>query len=267
MSASNQDAPDDLVLALIASGLESGSEHPPAEQLLAYAEGQLSDEANERILNHLSSCSECALTVADLATFPDIEADGENLRSAAQEAEDWTAVVERTSSAARRRAESTSTLAASPTSGDVGRLSGWLVAALLAMTLLGLSIGGLLRQQEHGQQATVNIHFQELSPVGTHTRRSGDYTRVTVPPEMTSYLLFLPVASLKPFDFYELIVLDASGEQRLRSRELKRTAEGGFTVQWPRSALPEGRYRIEVLGLEGSTRDPLATFQIQLEVP
>lgn len=53
--------------------MKSDIEHPAAEELVAYALGELAQEEESRLRRHLEGCQECRDMAHDLAAFPDLE--------------------------------------------------------------------------------------------------------------------------------------------------------------------------------------------------
>ncbi|MCP4658085.1 MAG: hypothetical protein GY856_21965 [bacterium] len=73
-----------------------GQDHPTPEQLLAYHAGELYEEVHEHVRTHVAWCQDCARTVLDLASWPNVElCDPDLERTLDEEAADWQAIRQR----------------------------------------------------------------------------------------------------------------------------------------------------------------------------
>ncbi|MCP4659318.1 MAG: zf-HC2 domain-containing protein [bacterium] len=63
----------------------AAQDHPPADELVDYAGGELAPEPAQRLHGHLERCRECRELVGDLTAYPDLEPPGDAYRVDEQE--------------------------------------------------------------------------------------------------------------------------------------------------------------------------------------
>lgn len=253
--------------ALAAS--ERGDFHPSAEELLSYQAGELERERADRVLRHLAVCAECARTVLDVETFPEIEpVDESRALSTADVAGRWTRFEERLR---RESPPATAPL------DFLRRVASWLgipwhslsfaraTAAVLLLATAGLSWTLLSERRPAGEALgpRLNPVLTELAPADASGRR-GEAELLRLPPESAGVVLSLALVDPRSYPAYEIEIVAEDGATAWRSSDLHRGREGNFTVWIERDYLPAGSYRIEVRGLDGDRREPLATYRLTL---
>lgn len=247
--------------------------HPLPEDLLAYQERQLSLKESEEIREHLALCDQCSDLVLDLAHFPEIEPAG----SASKVSED--AGFARRWEAIRTRLKDEGALSAAPR-GKRGKslrrvffplppVSGVLAAGLAAVSL-GLAFWTFSLHQRLSElsRPAARVAVSSLVPRETAAVRDRERAeRTAVPAWADRILLILNLFGPRAYSAYEVEIFDAveRGKKVWSSREVHRAPDGSFALEVPRGFLPAGAYRIELSGLEGSRRDPLAAYNLLLD--
>lgn len=260
--------PEALRLLVTESGRSAIGEHPSPDDLIAYTERELPGPERQQIQRHLAICPECAQTVLDLESFPDIELRDEALRrSDEEEAADWRSL---------RRLLTAPNSPAVPAPTERPRVGRRRVSArlfeLAAAALLAVAVGlGLWAARLHRQVETLsrelsapraNLFVSDLMP---QSRRRGTAV-LQVPAQASELVLILNVEDLRSFPDYEVALLDGRNVLLWRKRGLRRGPEGNFGLSLPRASIPAGPCQIRLFGLAGSQRTPLATYPLRLEL-
>jgi hypothetical protein len=254
----------EAIRAFAAEERKGRTPHVLPEDLLAYQEGQLSEEESEAIRDHLEVCPECAGLVLDLARFPEIEPAA--AAAGLSEEQRWEAL--------RARLEEEGDLGpASPQGRETplqrSRPLSGLLAAGLAAACLGLALWVLVLQQRLAElsRPAGRIAVSSLVPRETGAERAPEGIEPTaVPAWADRVLLILNLFEPRSYSAYQVEIFDApdGGEKVWSSRDLHRAADGSFAFEVPRAFLPAGSYRIELSGLAGSRIDPLAVYNLLL---
>ncbi|HSS49495.1 MAG TPA: zf-HC2 domain-containing protein [Thermoanaerobaculia bacterium] len=243
------------------------------EDLLAYHQGQLSPEENEKVREHLVLCDRCSALVLDLASFPEIEP----LGSAGEAPED--AVFVRRWESLRARLQGEGDLRPTPPQerGKPLRRIFFLLpsvpgalAAGLAVVSLGLAFWtfSLHQRLTDLSQPAVRVAVSSLVPRETAAARDGERAEHTSLPAWTDrILLILNLFEPRTYSAYQVQIFNAleGGKEIWSSRDLRRASDGNFAVEVPRSLLSGGAYRIELSGLAGGRRDRLAVYNLLLD--
>lgn len=236
--------------------------HPTPDELLAYQEGKLAAEDQERMQDHLALCRDCARVVLDLESFPDVEPVREE-----QRVTDWQVA------AAWRRLAAQEGI--SPPARSSPRRSwsmlfspgfAYAMAASILMAALGLGswVIQLRGQIDDLSRPRVNVFLSDLVPQSSELERGvGD--RIRVPAWTERVLLLLNLADLRSFPEYLVEISGREGRELWSNRELRRSPDGNFTLEVHRRFLPAGEYRIALYGLEGEARTPMATYAMEIE--
>jgi len=152
------------------------------------------------------------------------------------------------------------------------RLQAWrfsaLAAALIACILGGLYLRtlGELRWQEAPRFAPER---RLLLPNGERGSR-GEQLPIAVPlPSGTRDFLLIPtLADVPRYPHYRVDIVDLQDPQHEKvvwSRpDAPRTREDTFEILVPRSFLSPGEYRVDVYGLAGRRREPLASYTVEI---
>ena len=255
-------AKSDLKRALEATIVKPPEAHPPAEELLACHRGELPPEVLLRVRDHLALCRPCTAVLLDLANM-EREEDAE-LDTA------WRALQ------ARRQAAPPAELHTLPpaTKRFALRLprtwlslQTWKLAAALDLIVLclGFGAGWLLAsrpQEANLTQPVLSVPTAELLPLAF--LRRGAATPVRIPAEAEVFTLTLVTAELPPPTGCDLQVLDADGNPVWRGSGLRADAEGRFSLLLPGGFLPAGRYQLQVIAPEGSGRQVLDRYDLEL---
>ena len=265
----------EAVRTFAAQARQERGPHPPPEDLLAYHEGWLTEPESESIRHHLVACPRCAGLVLDLARFPEIEPS-----APAHQLSD--ADIQQRLQAFRTRLRESGELAPDPVEGAQGALDrptrrrehswprAWTVS-LLAATL-GLAVWGVTLRQRLVElsQPAVRVAVSDLEPqaiIGDRAATAPESTEVPAWAERT--LLILNLFEPRSYSSYQVEIFrqDAAGGPRVwSSRELRRSPNGSFVLEIPRSFLPAGSYRIELSGIDGGRRHRLAIYHLLLKL-
>ncbi len=267
-------------MATLAAGVLEDSEHPPPEELLAYDAGELGADAVARLREHLAWCSECADTVADLASWPEVGPRAPGLeRTAAEEAADWQAVARSIAPASAGGDEQMP----APIPFDLPAPAveppppAWqpvhLLAAVLLFAVVGLSVqvARLSRRPEVFAAPRANVFVADLEPAGAATRAGDPEVETRVPAGMEAVVFLLVQDDLRPFDDH-VVELSSEGDEGdegdevfWRSGGLVRAPEGSFSVAVPLAVLPSDAVVIRLYGAGGEQRELVATYRTRIE--
>lgn len=241
------------------AGLEAG-EHPAPERLFEYQEGFLTEEEDAEVQDHLALCPECARMVLELsgAVEPEAPEPGEPL-SDRRIREVWPATDPRLPLPPRPQAP--------PRRRWLERVALPLAATLLVATLATSFWAWSLRQRNRQlREPNGNVAILDLVPLseeGIHRNREEQAAGVSR--EAEAVLLVLNLSDLRPFPVYRAEIQDAlDGKVLWAAKELQRSSSGNFTLQFSRPFPGSGRYRIRLVGLNGSRRERLAEYEVDL---
>lgn len=251
------------IRALAAEDRQGPGSHPSPDELLAYYEGDhegdhaedVSADERERIQDHLARCSECARTVLDLSSFPNVEpAREEDRLSDFDLAAEWRRFQERAGTAPARPAK------ASPFAS--ARLAYALAAALL-LAVIGLSIW-VVRLREEAAGPRVNVLLADLLPREAAVERSADEETIRFPEWADRLLLILNLAEAPSHSAYRVEIATPEGREVWSRRGLRPSADGNFTLEVPRSLLPGERYVVRLYGLQGNEWGVVAEYGVRI---
>ncbi len=255
-------------MASLGAATLEGAEHLSADELLAYNEGELAEEARDRIRIHLAWCSECARTVLDLASWPDVELRDPDLRrTAEEEAADWQTIRRRF---AAERGEEPPEEAAKENSGPRtwSRYYGpvHLLAAVLLFAVVGLSLRltWLTRQVSELTGPRANVLVIDLEAGTAAIRDSGELPTTQVPEGMETVVFLLVQEDFRAFDEHAVEVRDDAGRLLWQTSGLASPPEGGFSIEIPRDYLPS-EIEIRLYGLTGGQQELLSTYRTRIE--
>jgi Putative zinc-finger len=242
------------------TGLEA-NEHPPVERLFAYQEGLLSGVEETELQDHLTLCPDCTRMVLELsgAVEPEVP-DAETALPEERMAKLWPAM-------RRRLPRPFPSLEAAPRRRSFERLALPLAASLfLATAGASLWSWSLLQRNRELASPRVNVEVRDLVPLGEEREaRRGRGDEAGVPRGAQAVLLILNSADLRSFPSYRAEIRELpSGKVLWAGSGLRRSARGNFTLQLPLPLPGSGRYRIQLLGVEGDRREPLATYEVDL---
>jgi len=254
-------------------------DHPQAEELLAYHEGQLGDVRAEQIQAHLALCPDCAGTILDLSNFPGVElrVSGHERTEADQEV-DWLAVEERLACELPNSQPEVDFSAERPPIGSPSKFppsskpTFWpmVVAAVFLATTVGLLAPRLyLVPEPAGKELgtpTANVHFAELLPIDEPDTRSGTTPQIALPAQASSLVLILALGDFQHHATYQAMIKGGAGGQTWRVQGLTPAKDGSFSINLPRSVLTTGSYGLELAALERGTLIKVARYHFDLEL-
>ncbi len=254
------------------------SDHPGAEELVAYQEGRLEGEALERVRRHLVACADCSRELLELSAF-DQDEPSELRPTAAETAADWDEFQQRLAEdkaggrvlemPGRPGAASVPAPGAATPARPGAGWQGWLLAASVLLALGGawLWIDSFSRQAPTpaDQLASLRPYDFDLVPDGEAlVRDATSAPEIEVPAGMNALLPRLNLGDQTPHDAYRAEILDAVGTAVWRQADLPRQPAGHFTLLVPRAELPAGAYRVSLIGITDGDETALATFSFRL---
>lgn len=215
---------------------------PTVEEMLAYANGELSKDDEERVRALLVGYPE--LLRALHADF-DEDDSGEALPPA---------VVNRQWNAFRRNI-------ARPETGRV--LQFWRATAAIA-AVLAVTFGALLwrAQSQLDEPGLMTPQTLYLEPEGG--LRGGSDVPKTIEPTADLFLLNIPLRNEQHFDSYRIDIAAANARKPLRSLEAQRPEDDLFTVVVRRAFLPAGAYEAVVYGVDGAGTRQIARYPFRV---
>ena len=259
---------NDATVALADAMVGSGP-HPSPDDLMAFEEGRLSDAQADGIREHLSWCVECAETVLDLTSWPEMEEVPPKLtRSVAEEDEDWRAIVSQlpktlpSSEADADLDELVPIPPPSPVDSGVGRwgVMHYLVAALsLAVIVLSFQVFRL-----SSPSPQTNVYVVDLEPVGVSVSRSGAEAAIALPDGMEWVVLLLVQEQLEEFESHTVELRGSRGALIWQTTGVVPAPEGGYSVAIPVDSLPDEPFDILVFGVEDGKRQPLEQYRTRI---
>jgi hypothetical protein len=243
------------------AGLEAASRHPSVEQLFAYQEGLLRDGEETEVQDHLILCPGCTRMVLEFsgAVEPEVP-EAETALPEERMARLWSAM-------RRRLPRPFPELEAAPRRRPFERAALPLAASLfLATAGASLWSWSLLQRNRELAEPRANVEVRDLVPLGEEREaRRGGREEAGVPRGAQAVLLVLNSANLRSFPSYRAEIRELpSGKILWAGSGLLRSARGNFTLQLPLPFPGSGRYRIQILGVEGDRREPLATYEADL---
>ncbi|HEX9734952.1 MAG TPA: zf-HC2 domain-containing protein [Thermoanaerobaculia bacterium] len=244
--------------------------HPDVDAWIAYHEGELGTDEEQRLRRHLVKCPACVSLVLDLDAFT---AGAEGPGAGEELSEFERAAAWRSLRAHLEREEGPR--GAAPVAAP--RRAAWrlavpsALAATLAAGVLGLASWNAHREVARLQgvvaalsEPQVNVPIHDLYP-DTATRSGGG----TRPAEVRAAPYVTLVLNLEePADFaaYEVEVVDAAGHVAWTGRGLEMSEYGTFTLGLARDFLTPGEeYRVRLHGVDEDARKLLQDYAVRLE--
>lgn len=231
-----------VLRALAAKARRNLDDHPTPEELVAYRAGELTEQDEEKIQDHLALCVDCSQLLLDLKEFEDGQPEKDPGLSDAQVEAAWRRL--------RPRLEERKVLT-SPRWFASPRIAYGLAAALF-VCVIGLGGWGVSLQSrlEELSKPKVDVTALDLLP------KSG--TRGEESANVISTRNFLLVVHLS-FDVpkqseYEVEIATApeGGKSKWRDRV---PAKGDLLeIYLPEGVLPPGKYWVRLYGTEGERR-------------
>jgi hypothetical protein len=244
---------------------------PPApDELIGFVEGTLAPEARHRVAAAAAGDPAVARALAALRDYP--EGRGEEApRTPAERVEDRAALrarlvaegVLRPLGGARRPP------ATAPWWRGARLTAGLATAAVVALGSYIVFLHGTGRVGPPGGPSAPrpNAVVEPLLPVAAGGERGGEAPgAVRLRPQDVDLVLLLALVDSGKHRVLRLEVFDAVGRAVLGVGELSPQPDGTVTVAVPRERLASGRYRLELLGVTGARRTPVASYRLDLVV-
>lgn len=252
-------------------------DHPTPEQLVAYRAGELPEEEQERLRDHLAVCRDCAALLLDLADFG-------NLKPPAGVPELTDAQVDQAWQSMRSRIaqEDTPEAAAVPGPAKVVPLrpvppalparvetparSVWPRAAVWFLIAgLGILSAVLANKLQDRTKPTDKVAVAHLSPEGDGVRGGGEARpKPPLSQDEDLLLIFLRPFDAEPYTSYRAQILDQEGKNRYEGPvKSERGQDPMFKV--PSGFLAPGDYCAQLSGSRNGQWQPLERYSFQIE--
>lgn len=246
--------------ALAAEAAAQGIElaHPATEDLLAYQEGRLTAAEEEAVCEHLVLCPSCARIVLELAgELPSEIPETDEILSDRETARFEAMLRQCAGLPPSRRFR---------TRRWLHRAAVALAAAVLAVGLAATFWGERWRTMGASVPGpTANVAVHDLLPLDPNSVERDTGHIVDLPPSAPAVVLVLNLPDLRAFSHYRAELSEQHRSEVLWSSDtLVRNRLGSFTIEIPAKSLPPGSYCIELWGLDGSQREKLAEYQVDL---
>ncbi len=235
-----------------AGGAEE-TQHPAAEALVAYCDGELAEPAAEAIEDHLTECQECAALVADLTGFRGTGFVAERPLSEFERAASWRALERRLADPAPAPAAH-SPVARPPAVRHSAQRWLRLAAGLTTVSTLGLGAWNLSQQAQINRlsQPQLATAYEQIN-LGTGKRSgNGAGPELAAGAREGSLALTLVVPDDEQYPNYR-IEIEAETDQHVWTLEGRPQIGGStFFLTLPRRTFQNGSYLLRVSGLDGA---------------
>ena len=249
---------------------EHSAEHPEAEELLAYHEGRLNEDARTAVRAHLTRCPECSNLVLDLAGFASLEPPADAEPMTPQELQDLQSTLAERLSVEGAEDEDAMELAAvvplaASASGPPGRafIPPLYWAALAAAVLLAVGLGIRTPQPAMIAERPEVLH---LLPTEASTRDTVTQQGVWVPEWADSYVLvFGSGAGIDDtVSAVRLKLVDGEGQTIVDIARLPRSASGTYKALLRRDDLPVGPYTARLWRVDTRPPEIMGTYAFEI---
>jgi hypothetical protein len=232
------------VLAELAAAQAEG--HLSADELAAYAAGELEEGAHDRAQEHLAACPECAGLLLDLRSFSEPHPPASEFEVAAV----WRGIRNRVEAPVR----------------PVRWLPALAAGLLIATMALSFRVVSLQRRLDEADRPQINAPVQDLrAPVSRGTAPLP--TEIVLKPEDRAFTLVLVPASRRDFPDYEVSLSRADGKEIWKSRGFRKNRFGSLTLALPRDLAGPGAYRVRLTGINSSRRELLGEYNLSITTP
>lgn len=206
--------------------LQSGASwHSSSRDLNAYRSGELSPEQERRLQWHLALCFQCADRLLDLERFLEPVVNGDPLDETAS----WWDLQDRLAKESRAYRRPPPLFMA--------------LAAAMAPVVVGLLVWNLSLQRELSAPQA-NIPIESVTMPGA-LRAAPETPRIRLP---ATGRFTLSLVSSEVHDGIRLEIFDSSGRRIVSVPGLKRSESDTFDVELSRRLLPNGEYRLLLIG-------------------
>ena len=230
------------------------ADHPAPEKLSAYQANELSPEEEDAIQEHLAHCTLCTGLLLDLQRFLDPPSEDRPREGVAdfETAAEWRELREKlrvkAPPAVRKR---------SPLRGISG-MQGF--AAVLALFLVAMTIQIVMLERELAQPIS---NLTPTTTIEAQGVKKGTQGVAEPTPFRLGQVVAFDTHSPRSYTQFRLIFRDKEGGVR-RIVEASENAEGMIALFLPRRFLTPGIYKVQVLGLEGTSSDLIKEFDIRI---
>jgi guanyl-specific ribonuclease Sa len=146
--------------------------------------------------------------------------------------------------------------------GDYRLAASFLLVAAAALGAWALHLRGTVAELSRPQ---ANVALVELAPLEPATRlRDVPGEEAEVPAWADRVLLILDLGPPLPYTTYAVRIANREGAEVWSQQGLRRSPDGQFTLELPRRLLPPGAYRVQLDGVQGETRTPVAAYLMNL---
>lgn len=243
----------------------AAGDHPGVEELIAYHHGNLPEDGQRRVQDHLVTCSQCLDHLLELDAFSRPETDPEGRVGGATGAADfetaaaWRALRPRLPSAPARLPRWAAVLAASLSLAVLG-LALWSLAQRHEVTALSQRLAEISRPQP-------GVAIVDLYPPSA-VRRDGVAPPVVELPAGAGYatlVINLPAGGRQAG--YEVEILDSEGHLLWSGGGLEASRFGTLRLGLPGGFLPPGEHSLRLYGRAGEERHWIETYPIRVPEP
>ena len=260
--------------------------HPSADELTAYARGEMPETAASRVQQHLGPCRECTAMVLALGRTGRTEPGPDHLEATPDGLSD--ADVEASVEAIVARATGHR---APPTAAHPRPRSPWTLVAAAVLAVASFSLAWLtldLRQRLGELEAALQIArasptfsmpaqpvIDSLPPqtgvpivdlLPPSVARGETAPPILLNAETAMVTLIFTPPSGRSYSAYRLRVLDAEGVE-LWAGPAQPNPAGTFVLLLPRRFAESGADRVVLEGVDGTALQPLETYALRFELP
>ncbi len=242
---------------------DSTDAHPDPERLVRYHEGVLDMSERDLVAEHLARCRDCADLVLDLATLAaefDALAELPITHGDTARSETWQVMRGRLNATPKdapgppdRRA---------PSNRHAGRWRSHLATA--ALLLLGLGLGFLGAPRQVQESVVGNLELVELRSETLRSGTESPLNRLSFTESTDHIGLILSTPRAPTHSAHSCEIIDQTGRAIWSTDRLEPTEFGTFTLLLSREAMPTGRYRIDLFGMNDAERVRLASFPLEI---
>jgi hypothetical protein len=246
-------------------------EAPSPDEVLAFVEGRLDGAEREQVADAIAASPATARLARDLARFPDVEPDRVPGRVSAEDAADLWRRIE----AGLERAPAADEPAAPVAEGPAPlrrvlrrlptiapRRAGLPRWTAVAAALVGAVVGVAGLRLADRDLPQPNPEVLTLMPRGEGLTRSGAAEQRSVAGEFDRLVLILEFGGAIEPGPYRLVLRDQEGRALWTTRDLRRGADGSFTLSLPAGFLGAGAHMLELHGTRDPESPPLAIYDL-----